>query len=856
MAYQLDIKNIPCLSSEEAAAILKKEGFNELPSGDRYGFLALFWHTIKEPMFLLLLIGATIYFILGSKQDALLLLTFVVFIISITFFQEHKSEKALLALRNLSSPRAFVLRDKKGKRIFGREVVRKDIIVINEGDRVPADAVLILENNLLVDESILTGESLPVSKKAIQYIDSINEMQQPGGDDTAFVFSGTYVTQGKGIAKVLATGVNTGIGKIGQGLKNIQTERTLLQKETDSLVRSFALWGVILCLLVAVIYGILRANWLNGFLAGIALAMAILPEEFPVVLTVFLGLGAWRISLKHVLTRRAAAIEALGSATVLCVDKTGTITQNRMSVAKLYADGEYYVASGKNNLEALPEIFHQLVEYGILASQRDPFDPMERAIKALGEHHLKHSEHLHDNWQLIRQYPLAKELLAISLVWKSNFSEDFIIATKGAPETIFDLCHLEQSEINRLSQVVRGIADEGLRVLGVAKAHFKKTDLPKTQHDFDFEFLGFIGLADPVRPNISAAVEDCHTAGIRVIMLTGDYSGTAQNIAKQIGLNGPDRVITGPELSSMSDDELMQRIKNTNIFARIIPEQKLRIVNALKANHEIVAMTGDGVNDAPALKAAHIGVAMGERGTDVARESASLVLLDDDFSSIVAAIKLGRRIFDNIKKAVVYLLAAHLPIIGLSLLPIVYRWPLILLPVHIVFLELIIDPTCSIVFEAEAEEKNIMHRKPRKPQERLFNSRTFTCGMVQGLSVFLVVAAIFIIFKYINFDEATTRTMAFTTLIFSNFALIFANRANAYDWKYMFKAKNIALWWVLGGALVALLGILYIPFLRELFYFSKLSWINLLISAATGLGILFWLRYVRRLTLSGQTLCL
>lgn len=843
MNDKFNIDTIPCLSCEEAATRLKQEGFNEIVvSSTQHNFFMLIFNTIREPMFLLLLIGAILYFILGSKQEALLLLSFVLIIIGITIHQERKSERALNALRDLSSPRAFVIRGGKGMRIAGREVVRDDIIVVSEGDRIPADAVLLSSTNLLIDEAILTGESVPVRKTQAEDFLEITATSQPGGEDLPFIYSSTYVVQGKGMAKVLAIGQNTIIGKIGESLTKLEIEATPLQKETHSLVRNFAIWGFFFCILVAVIYGLTRNDWLHGFLAGISLAMAILPEEFPVVLTVFLALGAWRISLKHVLTRRVPAVEALGSATVLCADKTGTITQNRMSVKKLWTQEHFHEINAGIMSKPIPEEFHALVEFSILASQRDPFDPMEIAIKSLGNQYLKNTEHLHDNWSLAHQYPLTKELLAISLVWKSPTDKNYVIAAKGAPETIFDLCHLKKEQIEKISQQVQQMANDGLRVLGVAKANFVHQELPNGQHDFDFEFIGLIGLADPVRPNVFDAVQSCYQAGIRVIMITGDYVGTAQNIARQIGLKDVESFISGPELTSMNDLELQRRIKFTNIFARILPEQKLRIVNALKANGEIVAMTGDGVNDAPALKSAHIGIAMGKRGTDVARESSALVLLDDDFSSIVAAVRLGRRIFDNIKKAVSYLIAVHLPIIGMSLVPILLKWPLVLLPAHIVFLELIIDPTCSVVFEAEEEEKDVMKRSPRNPKEKLFNHTALIFSFFQGISIFGVVFAVFFITKYVGYDEQITRAMTFSTLVITNLALILANRSRSLSLLQTLCAKNKALWYVMGGALALLVAVLYLPFLQKLFYFNSLSLTNLGVCFAIGILTVFWLK--------------
>ncbi len=835
MDNEFDINTISGLSEAEAAQKLKTEGYNELPSTKRRSVFAIAFEVVREPMFLLLIIGGVIYLLLGDIREAVMLLSFVFVVMGITLYQERKTERALEALRDLSSPRALVIRDGEQKRIPGREVVRGDIIVLSEGDRVPADAVLISSVNLSVDESLLTGESVPVRKASCN---GTMRMVPPGGDDLPCVYSGTLTVKGFGIAEAQATGINTEMGKIGKALQTIEPEETPLQKETGQLVRNLAIVGLLLCILVITVYGLTRSNWLNGLLAGITLAMAMLPEEFPVVLTVFLALGAWRISRKRVLTRRVPAVETLGSTTVLCVDKTGTLTLNRMSVRKIFSHGAFYDLNHQDNY--LPEDFHEIIEFSILASQAAPFDPMEKALKELGKHALSDTEHLHDNWTLVQEYPLSQKLLAMSRIWKSPDSRNYIIAAKGSPEAIADICHLDEKQIQSLSNHINSMAEEGLRIIGVAKAEFKQTDLPGKQHDFKFEFLGLIGLADPVRPGVAEAIKECYNAGIRVVMITGDYPVTAQNIARQIGLKQLDGVITGSELEEMDDLELQQRIKTVNIFARVVPEQKLHIVNALKANGEVVAMTGDGVNDAAALKSAHIGIAMGGRGTDVAREASSIVLLDDDFTSLVQAVRMGRRIFDNLKKAMAYIFAIHVPIAGMSLLPVLFNWSLVLLPFHIAFLELIIDPACSVVFEAEPEEAHIMNRPPRNLQEPLFNKRNIVFSLLQGMSVLLIVLAVFIIAMYRGLGELESRSLSFTTLIVANLGLILTNRSWSRTILNTLRYPNAALWWVLGGALFFLGIVLYVPFLRDLFHFSTLHFIDLIVSFAAGVSSILW----------------
>lgn len=850
MAADFDISAAKGLSEAEAAGLLRRFGFNELPQSKPRSLFAIALTVIKEPMFLLLVAGGLIYLFLGDLQEALMLMGFVLVVMGLTLYQERKTERALEALRDLSSPRALVIREGQHKRIAGREVVPGDLIVLSEGDRVPADAELLSCTNLSADESLLTGESVSVRKVCS---DGKTAMAEPGGDDLPFVYSGSLIVQGLGAALVKTTGPSTQIGKIGRALQNVESEKTPLQKETLALVQKLALLGLSLCSLVVVIYGLTRGDWLQGFLAGITMAMAVLPEEFPVVLTIFLALGAWRISQNRVLTRRIPAVETLGATTVLCTDKTGTLTENRMTVEQLFAQGRFFSLDGQN--DALADEVHEVVEYSILASQSDPFDPMEKAFKKLGDDYLKKTEHIHKDWTLEAEYPLSKELLAMSRVWRSPEGSrgpggpggpgglegsDFIIASKGAPEAIAELCHLDESSRIELSENIKAMASEGLRVLGVAAARFKESCLPQEQHDFAFQFIGLVGLADPVRPGVAEAVKQCCDAGIRVVMITGDYPETAQAIARQIGLKSADRALTGPKLQLLSDEELQEQMRDVNIFSRVVPEQKLRLVMALKARGEVVAMTGDGVNDAPALKAADIGIAMGGRGTDVAREAASLVLLDDAFSSIVMAVRQGRRVFDNIKKAMAYILAIHVPIAGMSLIPVLLGWPLVLLPVHIVFLELIIDPACSVVFEAEPEEADVMARRPRDPKKPLFSRESVALSFLQGFMVLGAVLAVYAFSAYLGQGEAEARTLTFTTLILANLGLILTNRSWSRTILQTMSSPNKALWWVLGGALIFLAAVLYIPFLRELFGFAHLHFLDIAICFMAAIASILW----------------
>ncbi len=833
------------LTEDEARRRLAHDGLNELPLEKNRGVLSIVFEVVREPMFLMLVAAGSLYLLMGEAADALMLLGFVFVVMAITVVQERRTERALDALRDLSSPRALVIRDGVQRRIPGREVACGDILCLAEGDRVPADALLRRADHFSVDESLLTGESVPVQKLPSPTAQAID---RPGGDDLPSVYSGTLVTAGQGMAEVLATGCRTELGKIGKALQQVKPERTLLQRETGRLVGAFTIVGLVACAVVVIVFALTRgggfANWKEGFLAGIAMAMATLPEEFPVVLTVFLALGAWRISRSHVLTRRMPAIETLGAATVLCVDKTGTLTLNQMSVKELRAAGRAVALDGGS--DPLTEPFDRLVETAVLACRRDAFDPMEKAIHSAGSRSLGETKR-HPNWTLVREYPLSSRLLAVSNAWRNGDDGRLIIATKGAPEAVADLCRMSVDRRTAMMDDVADLASEGLRVLGVARGEAPEAGLPEEQPGLHLEFVGLIGLADPIRPAVPASVAECRTAGIRVVMITGDYSTTAQSIARQAGLVNPDNVITGPELAQMADEELARRIGTVQVFARVVPEQKLRIVEALKAHGEVVAMTGDGVNDAPALKSAHIGIAMGGRGTDVARESASLVLLDDDFTSIVAAIRLGRRIFDNIKKAVSFILAVHVPIAGLSMIPVFFRdWPLLLLPVHIVFLELVIDPSCTLVFEAEEAEPGVMARPPRDPNERLFSASTLGVAILQGVSALAVCLGVFLFARHGHTPDAA-RALTFTTLVVSFLLIILTNRSWQRSITDMLRAPNRALWWVLAGATGFLALVLLLPVARGLFHFASLDAPDLVLSIGAGILWVTWYEMLKAL---------
>jgi Ca2+-transporting ATPase len=849
------------LSAAQAAQRLHDEGLNALPGDARRNLRAIVLETLHEPMFMLLLVAGVLYLLLGDLQEGLVLFGLVLVVLALTLYQEGKTERALEALRDLTSPRALVLRDGAPQRIAGCDVVRGDILILAEGDRIAADAELITGHDVQVDESLLTGEALPVSKVAdarALFSTPAAATHRPGGDGLSCLFSGTLLVSGHGTARVTATGPRSEIGRIGSALDTLVSERSPLKKQTARLVQVLAVVALAASVFMVAAFGLIRGDWWGALLAGIALAMALLPQEFTVVLTVLPALGAWRLSQQHVLTRRIAAIETLGATTVLCVDKTGTLTENRMTVVQLYAHDHQNGESAGERLvmdyavaTELPESFHTLVEFSILASMADPFDPMEKAFHRLGQHFLADTEHLHRDWTLVREYGLTPALRAMSHVWKAVDGEAHVVAAKGAPEAIIDLCHLDAATQVRIGVAVEAMAAQGLRVLGVAQARYVGEAWPAIEHDFEFEFIGLLGLADPLRQEIPDAVAQCHSAGIRVVMITGDYPATAHAIAAQaqlpVGL-GADAsaawLLTGDELVTLSDADLQARMPRVSVCARIAPEQKLRIVQALKARGEIVAMTGDGVNDAPALKAAHVGVAMGGRGTDVAREAASLVLLDDNFASIVGAVRLGRQIFDNLRKSMSYILAVHVPIAGMALLPVLLGWPTVLFPLHIAFLELVIDPACSMVFENEPSEADVMQRPPRDASAQLFGGMTLALALLQGLGALAVVMGAFA-WGASWLTEPAARAFAFTTLVMGNVALIVSNRSRTASFWASLRVPNRTLWVVAGLALGLLALAMYLPWLAQLFFFEALAPADLLLALVLGLLSVVWFEAVK-----------
>ncbi|HXH45255.1 MAG TPA: cation-translocating P-type ATPase [Bradyrhizobium sp.] len=834
---ELERGSLAGLSEAEARLRLQQDGFNELPRAERRTPLRIVLEVLREPMLSLLLCGGIVYLLLGDLREAVLLLAFGLISVLITIVQETRTERVLEALRELTSPRALVVRDGERRRIAGRDVVRGDLLVLSEGDRVPADAMLVRARDLAADESLLTGESVPVRKQFAntQAADMSLTDHRPGGDDQPFVYSGSLVVRGEGLAKVEATGPRSEIGKIGLSLHGLQPEPPRLQQQTARLVRLCFVGGVAISLAAVLLYGMMRGDWLQALLGGIAIGMSMLPEEFAVVLTVFMAMGAWRISKARVLTRRAAAIEVLGSATVLCTDKTGTLTQNRMSVAALrLRDGTSVRLAAS---QAVGAQFFELARCSALASSPEPFDPMERALHAFVQAAVPEDSQAGDARTLVRSYGLRPELLAMTQVWRSSHRPGCFAAAKGAPEAVARLCKLDGADHQAMRDAVAAMAKDGLRVLGVAAASYDGENLPSSQDGFAFRFIGLVGLADPLRPGVPDAVGECRSAGIRVVMITGDYPATAMAIAAQAGLDVKE-VVTGEQIRLADDSELEALVRNVTVFARVLPEQKLRIVQALKRSGEIVAMTGDGVNDAPSLKAAHIGIAMGGRGTDVAREASSIVLLDDDFSSIVAAIRLGRRIYDNLRKAMAFIFAVHVPIAGLALLPLVFGLPVILGPVHIALLELIIDPVCSLVFEAEREERDVMKRPPRRADAALFSWPLIAWSVLQGAMAFALIAAIFVgaLRSGVASDEA--RALAFIALVVCVATLVLVNRSFSASFLSAFFRPNPALLWIAVAIASILAAALLWPRASSLFRFGPLHPDDLAITLGAGFLLL------------------
>lgn len=785
------------LDEAEAAARLVAVGPNELPHATGRGLAGILGETLREPMFLLLVGAAVLYLVLGDLGEGLFLTAGALASVGLVVLQEARSERALSALRDLAQPLARVIRDGVERQVAARDLVPDDLLLIGEGERLPADARLVGGEVLTVDESALTGESAPVTKPPAGPDDVGAPNPAPGADGSPDLFAGTLVVRGQGVARVTRTGPRSALGQIGASLAAIDHEPTPLQKTAGRLVAILGALALGFCALVAVAYGWLRHDWIGGVLAGVTVAISLIPEEFPMVLAVFLALGAWRLATHQVLTRRSAVIETLGGATVLCVDKTGTLTENQMRVARLWTEAGDIAVEAARPIEGAAG---DLLELAALASAVRPIDPMDKAVRHLSMDALVDGEVTQGEPE--RAWPLRPELLAVVQVWR-RAGEARIAAAKGAPEAIFNLCRLSATEIARLQAVVEDYARQGLRVLGVASARVEGDFADDDPRTVAFTFGGLIGFIDPLRRDVPQALAEARAAGVAVVMITGDHPATALAIAKAAGLDTSAGVLLGSEIEELSFAALCERLRGVRVFARIAPAQKLRLVEALKADGEVVAMTGDGVNDAPALEAAHIGIAMGKKGTDVAREAADLVLLDDSFASIVGGVRLGRRIFTNLRRALTYVTAIHVPIAGLALAPILLGLPSLLFPMHVVLMELAIDPICALVFEAEPSEARAMKRPPRRRDEPLFGWKQIGLALLQGLAVLGGVLGVYI-WALRNYPEDQARGAAFTTLVLGNLILALADAAASGK----LLSPHRRAYWIIASAIVALLAVI------------------------------------------------
>ncbi|MDP3802317.1 cation-translocating P-type ATPase [Brevundimonas sp.] len=807
------------LDAEEAARRLGEDGPNLLSEDRTRPVATIALSALREPMFVLLAAASVLYLALGDRAEGLLLAAAGLATIALVVAQEVRSEATLRALRGLSDPVVRVVRAGRTVAIPAREVVRGDVVLLAEGQRAPADGVLIGSEVLQIDESALTGESVPVVRGGA------------GGSSNGAlsdrVFAGTLVVAGQGVARVTATGPRTALGEIGASLSTIDRDRSPLQKSTGRIVVWIGVLALVFAVAVAMAYGLLRNLWIEGALAGITIAIALIPEEFPVVLSVFLSLGAWRLAQHRVLVRRGAAIETLGGATLLCVDKTGTLTENRMAVVALWSPQ----AEGRPDDGDLAPSLRTVLETAVLASSPQPTDPMDMALAALGPPAADRPEQV---------WPLTAHRLAVVQTWRE--AERLRTAAKGSPEAVFALCRMTPLQMASARSALERLASGGLRVLAVAEAvHDAPVAVPEA---LDFSFRGLVGFLDPVAADVPAALETARTAGIDVAMITGDYPATALKIATDAGIDVSGGLMTGAGIAGLGDAALAERLRAVRVFARVQPGQKLALVRAFQANGAVVAMTGDGVNDAPALEAADIGVAMGGRGTDVAREAADLVLLDDRFGSILGAVRLGRRIFTNLRRALVYITAIHVPIAGLALLPILLGAPPLLFPVHIVLLELVIDPVCSLVFEAEPSEPDAMRRPPRSRRAGLFGVREILTGLAQGA---VILAAVLVLYLGLlpAAGEPVARAAAYVALAVGNLALAMAIGASAgVD---PFGPHRRLFWGVCAGLAAVLLAGLYVPAVAGVFRFGPPPPPVLALALGTGLVAGGWSGVVRAL---------
>jgi P-type Ca2+ transporter type 2C len=814
------------LSEGEANRLLAYFGPNDIPSDKEHGLIKIILDVMKEPMFLLLVAAAVIYTTIGEKAESLLVASFAALTIVLVIIQQNRSEKAIQALQSLAAPTARVMRGGREQRIAARDLVPGDILLIGEGERIAADALLREGQALQVDESILTGEAVPVRKLPGKMASGV-ENRTPGGDDQPHLYSGTLAIAGHGIAEVQFTGSATQTGDIGRSLAGIKSDDTIIQKSVTKLVQIFGVLALIVSSILVLFYGLTRGDWLQGALSGIALAMAMLPEEFPVVLAIFLALGALRLSRIGVLARRSSAIEALGTATVLCVDKTGTLTKNEMRLRWVTAQAQQFDLTSSS---ALPDGPRSTLNIAFLASRARSVDPLDRAVHASAA---RVQSGPRDMGELVCEFGLTPELLAMTSVWRIAKGQH-VIAAKGAPEAILSLCAMADGERVDVEKEVASLAGRGWRVLAVASAEHAGVSLPESARGFAFRYQGLIAFEDPLRDSVPSAVREAKAAGVAVAMITGDYPATAAAIAREAGIDGDSAVLTGPEISSMNDAALREAVRKTRIFARVQPNQKLRIVAAFSANGDVVAMTGDGVNDAPALKAAHIGIAIGPRGTDVAREASDLVLMKEDFSLIVSGIRLGRRIFDNLRKVMIYITAVHLPIAGLALLPVLLGFPPVMLPVHVVLTEMIVDPVCSLAFENEGEEPDIMTRPPRNASDLIVGAPQIMLGLVQGGLLLVATLAVYWLSLRSGSNDGVARALAFIALTAGNLTLVRVNGAQGLTVSRLFARGHLSFWIIAGLGVLAIWAAITFPILRGMLKFDVPEGTHVAIAALAG----------------------
>ena len=822
------------LTDAEARRRREQFGANELPRTARRNGLHILLSVLREPMFLLLALAAVVYLAFGGIAEGLLMAGFAALSILLVVVQERRSEQAIEALRALAAPMARVMRDGSEQRIAARDVVPGDLLLLADGERVAADALLRRAENLSVDESLLTGESVPVAKQA--HRPAPHTLAEDEARELALVFASTLVTAGRGLAQVLRTGAHTEAGRIGASLDAIEVEPTLLQRSFGRLVRAFAVLAVVASALVVLLYGLLRGEWLQGTLSGIALGMSALPEEFPMILVVFVALGARRLARLHVLVRRTAVIEVLGACSILCVDKTGTLTENRMRVSALVSDGIARELDGSES--TLPPALLALLRCAARASARSSNDPMDAAVHRLTDAVAAGDALLARDSVPLREYGLTQERPAVIRVWREDAATMHAVA-KGAPEAIAAACALSPPERAQLMQDVERFAARGMRVLAVAQCRFAPRLLPEDPRELGLQFAGLIAFADPLRASARAAVELARAAGVSIVMITGDHPATALAIAREAGIDCSAAPVTGAEIAALDDAALRRLVRGARVFARVRPDQKLRLVRAFKDDGEVVAMTGDGVNDAPALKAAHIGLAMGSRATDVAREAASIVLLEDDLRHLVSGMEMGRRIFDNLRKASIYIAAVHVPIAGLTVLPLLLGMPPLLLPMHVVLIEMVIDPICAIAFENEPAEPGTMRQPPRRPDELLLGLPQLLLGFAQGIVLLGASLAVYAVQLAQGTDAATARALAFIAFTAGNLALIRVVATRTSTVRQLFAAQHGAYWLVAAVAVLVTYACIAIPALAHLFQFRAPAWQPLLLAIATGLASAF-----------------